>query len=131
MKLLKRQEKILTDENIKELVDIVNEEWADASSLFEKQLGEIGQRLGQTQRKLSKLYAALETGRVNIEDLAPRIKELRAQQKELEDKQNRLLDEMNNGAPRTLSLEQVQEHVADLKALLESNSFIEQKSFLR
>ena len=68
---------------------------------------------------------------VDIDDLAPRIKELRAQQRALEDRQNELLDEMNREGPRRLDLQQIQEYVASLKSVLSSNSFLEQKSFLR
>ena len=101
------------------------------SALFEQQLAQVGQQIGQNQGRLSKLYAALETGKVDIEDLAPRIKELRAQQKELEQKRNELLDKMNDETPHMLNLETVQEYVSSLKTLLCSSSFIEQKAFLR
>ena len=125
------RQNILTDDNIKKLVEFVNEELIKSSSLFEKQLSEIGQQMGQTQGRLSKLYSAIETGKVDLEDLAPRIKEVRAQQKELEGKQNELLDRVNGGNPAILNLETIQKHVSSLKELLVSSSFIEQKSFLR
>ena len=125
------RENILTDENIKQLVQLVNEELVKNSGFFEEQLSEVGQQLGQVQSKLSKLYAALETGKIDLEDLAPRIKELRSQQKELEQKRDGLLDEMNEESPQALNLKTIQEYVSSMKALLASSSFIEQKSFLR
>ena len=125
------RENILTEENIKQLVHLSIEEFTKNSSHFEIQLNEVGQQLGQVQGRLTKLYAALESGKVDLEDLAPRIKEIRAQQKELEDKRNELLDGMNDGAPRPLDLDKIQEYVASLKTFLESSSFMEQKSFMR
>ena len=125
------RENILTDENIRQLVRLVNEELVKNSGLYEEQLSEIGQQLGQAQGRLSKLYAALETGNVDLEDLAPRIKELRAQQNELEDRRSELLDKMNEKAPDSLNTKQVQEYVSSLRTLLASSSFIERKSFLR
>lgn len=125
------RENILTDENIRQLVRLVNEELVKNSGLYEEQLGEIGQQLGQVQGRLSKLYAALETGNIDLEDLAPRIKELRAQQNELEDRRNELLDKMNEKTPESLNTKQVQEYVSSLRTLLASSSFIERKSFLR
>ena len=125
------RENILTDENIKQLVQLVNDELTKNSRLYEQQLNQVGQQLGQVHGRLSKLYAALETGKVDIEDLAPRIKELRAQQKELEEKRNELLDKMNDETPRMLNLETIKEYVSSLKTLLSSSSFMEQKSFLR
>lgn len=122
---------ILTDENIKQLVQLVNEELIKNSGYFEEQISEIGQQLGQVQGRLSKLYSALETGKIDLEDLAPRIKELRSQQKELEEKRNGLLDAMNEESPQALNLTTVQEYVSSMKTLLVNSSFIEQKSFLR
>jgi site-specific DNA recombinase len=125
------QANILTDENIKQLVQLVNDELIENSGFYEQQISEIEQQLGQVQGRLAKLYAALETGKMDIEDLAPRIKELRAQQKELTRKQSDLLDEMNDDAPHILSLDTITEYVTSLKELLSSSSFLEQKSFLR
>jgi len=125
------RENILTDENIKQLVQLVNEELVKNSGLYEEQLGMIGQQLGQVQGRLSKLYAALETGEVDLEDLGPRIKELRAQQNELEDRRTELLDKMNEKTPESLNIKQVQEYVSSMRTVLTSSSFIEQKSFLR
>ncbi len=125
------RENILTNDNIKQLVQLVNEELIKNSSYFEEQISEVGQQLGQVQSRLSKLYAALETGKIDLEDLSPRIKELRTQQRELEAKRNDLLDAMNEDSPQALNLETVQEYVSSLKSILASSSFIEQKSFLR
>jgi negative regulator of replication initiation len=66
-----------------------------------------------------------------LEDLALRIKEVRAQQKELEVKRNQLIDEMNEGAHIDLALDRIREYVDSLKNLLESSSFLEQKTFLK
>ena len=66
-----------------------------------------------------------------MEDLALRIKEVRAQQKELEVKRNQLIDEMNEGTHIDLDLDRIREYVDSLKNLLESSSFLEQKTFLK
>ena len=113
------------------MVRLVNDEIKASSGLFTQQLAEIGQQIGQNQGRLSKLYAALESGKVEIEDLAPRIKELRTQQQELEKKRNELLDRMNEESPHELNLDAVEKYVSSLKELLFSSSFMEQKSFLR
>ena len=125
------KENVLTEENIKQLVHLSAEEFSKDSRHFESQFNEIGQQLAQAQGRLTKLYSALESGKVDLEDLAPRIKEVRTQQKELEDKRNQLLDEMNEGSPINLGLDRIREYVDSLKTLLESSSFIEQKTFLK
>ena len=125
------RENILTNDNLQQLVDLVNEELKMNSGLYEQQLSQVEQQLGQVQSKLSKLYAALETGKVDIEDLAPRIKEHRIQQRELEEKRDELLEKMNNDTPKVMNLNAIQQYVSSLKALLGSASFLEQKAFLR
>ena len=52
-------------------MDLVNEELSKNSSLYEEQLDQIEGQLGQVSNKLAKLYVALETGKVDIDDLAP------------------------------------------------------------
>jgi site-specific DNA recombinase len=125
------RENILTDENMRELVQLVNDDLINNSRLYEQKLNQLRQQLGQVQGRLGKLYAALETGKVDIEDLAPRIKELRVQQKELQEKRDELLDKMNDKTNHVLNLEMVKEYVSSLKTLLSGSSFIEQKYFLR
>ncbi len=122
---------ILTDENIRELAQLVNDDLINNSKLYEQKLNQVGQQLGQVQGRLGKLYAALETGKLDIEDLAPRIKDLRVQQKELQEKRDELLGKMNDKTNHVLNLEMVKEYVSNLKTLLSGSSFIEQKSFLR
>jgi DNA invertase Pin-like site-specific DNA recombinase len=125
------RQSILTDDNLKQLVHLVNEELAKNGDLCERQLSQMGRQLAQTQSKLGKLYAALETGKIDIEDLAPRIRELRAQQSELEAKRDEVLDRMKSEAPALLDLEAIEEYVSGLRELLGRSSFVEQKAFLR
>jgi site-specific DNA recombinase len=129
--LEKIKQNVLTDENIRQLVRLVNDEIKISCGLDAQQLTDIGQQIEQNQGRLSRLYAALESGKVDIEDLAPRIRELRTQQQELENRRNELLDKMSDESPRELNLETVEKYVSGLKELLRSSSFVEQKSFLR
>ena len=125
------EENILTEDNLKQLVNLVNTELSRNSSLYEEQLAHIERQLGQVGNKLTKLYTALETGKVDLDDLAPRLKELRAQQRELQEKRDGLLDKMNNETTQVIDFKMIEEYVADLKGLLESASFLEQKAFLK
>ena len=122
---------ILTEDNLKQLVNLVNEELTRNSGLYEVQLAQVEQQIGQVGNKLAKFYAALETGKVDIDDLAPRLKELRAQQRELQEKRDELLDKMNNETAQVVDLKVIKGYVSDLKGLLESASFLERKAFLR
>ena len=81
--------------------------------------------------KLGRLYSALESGKVDIDDLAPRLKELRAEQKALLEKQDEALFQMDESAPPEVDLPRLRKLVADMKAILESSTFLESKAFLR
>ena len=73
----------------------------------------------------------METGKVDIDDLAPRLKELRVQQGELKGKREELLDKGNSKTNSAVDVRLVQGYVSDLKDLLLSASFLERKTFLR
>ena len=83
------------------------------------------------EQKLSHLYSALESGKVDIDDLAPRLKELRVTQIELEDKRAEVLEELDGTGDNLIAPLVMDHYVEDLRSVLESASFLECKSFLR
>ena len=125
------RENILTEENLRQLVGLVNEELRRNSGAYERQLEDVRQQLASVKNKLARHYASVEEGKVDLDDLAPRIKELREQQRALERKQDEILDAMNGRDSQEVDLATVQRYVADLKELLGSASFLERKAFLR
>jgi site-specific DNA recombinase len=76
--------KVLTDENLSELVRMVNEEIRLLAGRRRECLEAIEKQLESVNQKLLRLYVALETGKLEIDDLAPKIKELRAGQMRLQ-----------------------------------------------
>ncbi len=81
--------------------------------------------------RLHKLYSALETGKLEVEDLAPRIKELREQIDDLERKRLELVESIRDTKVELLDAPVVRAYVEDLSSLLGKGSIVEQKSFLR
>ena len=112
-------------------MDLVNQELSENGNLYAGQLAQIDGQLGQTGNKLSKLYAALETGRVDVDDLAPRLKQLRATQRELQEKRVAVLDKINSETGQVVDLKAIRAYVSDLQGTLQTASFMERKSFLR
>jgi site-specific DNA recombinase len=88
-------------------------------------------QLEDVRRRLHKFYDALETGKLEVEDLAPRIKELKAQTDDLEQKRVDLTESIREAKVDLLEASVVKAYVDDLKALLSKGSIVEQKSFLR
>jgi chromosome segregation ATPase len=129
--LEKIREDILTKENLTKLVSLVNDELLNTYSHREKQLDDTEKNLAQISGKLTKLYAALESGKLEMDDLAPRIKELRAQQNELQQLRNSLLSKIESGNPEQLDTNEVMSYVNELEQVLGEASFLQQKTFLR
>jgi DNA invertase Pin-like site-specific DNA recombinase len=121
--------RVLTRENLMKLVLMVNEELAETSGQTTELTREKDAQLAEAKQKLQKLYSALETGRLDLEDLAPRIKELRAQIEELERSKVAIMSE--RGEPIHADGREVEAYVSDLHDLLSKGSIVEQKSFLR
>jgi len=74
---------ILNDDWLAELVVLVNEELDSAHSTHRERVDSIEGELNETRVRLTKLYDALETGKLALDDLAPRIKELKTRADEL------------------------------------------------
>ena len=122
--------RVLTEENLTTLIRLINEDVSIGKSQVEELLEEKDGQIDVLNGRLDKLYAALETGKLNMDDLAPRIKELRGQIDAL--KRARIDLELQRASETIQATrEQVKAHAADLRALLEDGSVFERKSFLR
>ena len=122
---------ILTEENLTELVRLTNEEISQSKDEYEERLAIIDGQLEDLRERLNKLYHALETGKLEVEDLAPRIKELKSQIDELEGRRVDLKESIRDTKVEYLDASIVKNYVNDLKALLSKGAIVEQKSFLR
>jgi site-specific DNA recombinase len=122
---------LLTEDNLRELVKLTNEEISQAKEQYEEKLAVIEAQLEELRRRLHKLYDALETGKLDVEDLAPRIKELKAQMDQLEENRIDLMESIREAKVDLLEASVVRAYVDDLRTLLSKGSIVEQKSFLR
>ena len=124
------RENILTEECLGQLVRLVNEELGLNRRRAEQKLERMERESRSVQKRLQRLYAALETGKMDIDDLAPRLKELRAEQQELSGKMNEALDEINQVGHGPLDVGAMEKYVAELQSLMQSATFEENKAFL-
>ena len=90
----------------------------------------ISGRLRHSNRRLHKHYDVLETGEVDLGDLASRIRELREKIGDLEDGKLDLETDLGQRREELLRPSAVLTYVNDLKDLLENASLVEQKSFI-
>jgi site-specific DNA recombinase len=123
------KEDVLTDENLVELVQLINEEANRNRGSSAKRLAETDAQLKALNGRLDKLYVALETGHVDMADLGPRIKALRAQIEAAEARKREVAAE--DTAPLKFSGAQVRRSVEDLRELLSEGTTLERKSRIR
>ena len=123
--------RVLTEENLTELVSQVNAE-LDDTARDHRHRGELVQKeLADVQRRLDRQYDALETAELTLSDLSPRIQQLRQRQGQL---QATLIDAESALAERRDRLQDISEvtkHLADMRQLLEESRLAERKSFIR
>ena len=124
------KENILTEENLVALVKLTNEQLRVDRRRLEKQLEALERANQDLDLKLGRLYAALESGKVDIDDLAPRLRQLRAEQRQLKEKQDDVLDDLSLPVELRLNLEATKQYSNELRNLLQSASFMESKAFL-
>ena len=71
------KDRILTRDYLTELVRMVNEETDSAMRFYNDELGTIARATADVNNCLEELYNAIETGKLNLDDLVVRIRELR------------------------------------------------------
>ena len=127
----KIKEHILTRENLTELVYLVNEEIGAAASEHRQRLQTVVEEIADVKRRLEKLYDALETGKVSLDDLAPRIQQLRLRQEQLQVTRWELERLLSDRRVELADMDTVTHYVEDLRSLLNESSLTEKRSFIR
>jgi hypothetical protein len=127
----KIKERILTVENLKRLVDIVNEEMDSQATEHRGNLDSILAELGQVDARLDRLYDAVETGTLSLADLAPRIQQLRQRREQLETSRIQTEQRLNDRRVELADSRTVARYVAELHDFLSRGDLAERKAFVR
>jgi len=127
----KIREHILTEENLRELVRLVNEEMDAASREYQRQLDVVIEEIADVNRRLDRLYDAVETGNLKLDDLAPRIKDLKARKDNLQARKWELEWQMKERKLELADTATVMRYVQDLRDVLSNSSLAERKSFIK
>ena len=122
---------LLSPDNLTELVKQVQDEIQALVSQREDQCRTLAEQITDIDRRLGRLYDALETGKVIVDDLGPRIAELRSRRAQVQQGIAELTRVAEAKENLVADLATVKYHVEGLSALLEEASFGEQKAFLR
>jgi site-specific DNA recombinase len=127
----KIKEHVLTTENLTKLVKIVNEEIDSLAVEYRQRLESIIREITDVERRLSKLYDAIETGNIELNDLSPRIKQLRQRQEQLNTAKHQFEQELSERRVELADEATVSARVNELYDLLNETSLTERKSFIR
>jgi len=125
---------ILTEPNFNRLRILINEEIAKVVVNRDTEITLLNVALGEKRKRLERLYDSLETGALELLDIAPRIKRLRGEIEELENSLRSIksgFDESSTSDLNKISEAYVREAVMKLRETLESATFAQQKQFLR
>jgi site-specific DNA recombinase len=125
------KERILTPENLTELVKLVNEEMDVVAIQYRDDLDDLAEEISNTNRRLERLYDALETGKLGLDELAPRIRELKRRQEELQVRKIQIECLLSDRRVYLASPDIVTAYVNDLKNLLSDSPLAERKAFIR
>ncbi|MDP3063153.1 MAG: recombinase family protein [Chloroflexota bacterium] len=127
----KIKERILTDENMRELVRLVNEELDATAREYDERLKTSEGELADVQRRLERLYDALETGKLTLDDLSPRIQHLRHRQDQLQAAKAEVEGLLAERRANLLDASDVVKYVDDMRTLLQESGLVERKAFIR
>ena len=121
----------MTRENLIKLVRMVNEEMDTAMRSCQNEFELISDTIADINHRLERLYDALETGSLQLSDLAPRIQRLRQRQEQLHTARWELENLLSDRKVELVDLETVEDYVEDLRNLLEESPLAERKSFIK
>ena len=123
--------RVLTDDNLEKMVELVNEELVSAHSVLKDRIDTVDTEINDINARLARLYDSLETGRLDLDDLAPRIKELRTRKEELGRTRMQIEADMVVQGVHRVDASIVKTYARDLHTLLEEAEISERKAFLK
>ena len=127
----KIREHILTPENLTTLAQLVSEELNSNSEVYLTEMQTIDNEIVDATRRLERLYDAIETGKIGLDDVAPRIRELRGRCDKIGVRKEELRMLLATQTPEVPAPEEVAEYAADLRNILQGGSLTEKKAFIR
>ncbi|MFQ5872999.1 MAG: recombinase family protein, partial [Dehalococcoidia bacterium] len=122
---------ILRQEHIEELVRLTNEELAGSLEQERQRLDALDDQLNSVNRRLERLYDALETGKLALEDLAPRIQDLRKQRNLLSRAREEVHETLEAGHVELVNREEVLGYLKDIQAVLGAGTVAERRTILK
>jgi site-specific DNA recombinase len=123
--------RVLTEKNLMEIFNIALDQINSNKRNHAKELNNITGQLEGLRERLGKLYNSLETGKLEIEHIAPRIKEIKTQIDAFEAQRGAITNEMQNPTTLPFNLKSLNNYAQDLAEILKDGTIMEQKAVIR
>ena len=125
------RENILTESNIRDLVQMVDEEMDGVAREQRDQHEAIQGELAEVRRRLDRLWHAVETTELDIDDIAPRIREHRERQERLEVAAEEVRSLLSERRHILDDVETITIFAQDMSRFLTESPITESKAFIR
>ena len=123
--------RILNEETITELVQLVAEEVDAMAEEYASQLSIVEADLDDVRGRLEKLYDALEKSDLTYEALSPRILKLRQQEDQLAAARDDAVRQLEQRRADLPSTPEIKRYVADFREFLQAGTMPERKALIR
>ena len=127
----KIRERILNEETIVALVQLVAEEIDAMAGELSGRLEVVEAELGDVRKRLEKLYEAIETSELTLEVLSPRIMSLRHREEQLEAAREDAKTQLEQRRVELPDTEEIARYVADFRDFLKDGTIPEKKVLIR
>ena len=124
------RENILTEGNIRELVKMVDEEMDGVACEQRKKLEAVEGELAEVRRRLDRLWNAVETSDLEINDITPRVREHRERQERLEVAAEEARAALSEGRVKLDDAKTIGAFAQDMSRFLRESDFTETRSFI-
>ena len=102
-----------------------------ASKSYRDELETVSDEIINISHCLERLYDAIETGNISLNDLAPRIHEYRDKQEKLQARKAQIDNSLSDRRVELANPQIVKTYIDDLRNLLSNSSLPERKKFVR
>lgn len=129
MEMIKKR--ILTKSNLLQLIKLSNEDISSTMSSYRDELDLLTKTSNDVNHRLERLYDAIETGKVNLDDLVPRIRDLRNRQEQIQSRRLEIETEISDRKVELVDMDYLVSYVDDFQDLLTDGTLTEKRTFIK
>ena len=122
---------ILKVTHLENLVRLTNDQLEASLETLKVRLASLQTHNEDIDRRLDRLYDALETGNLDLDSPAPRIRDLNEERDLVQRARTEVEETLVEGRVELVSREVVLEYLLDFREALEYSSVVERRAFLR